>query len=291
MEIAMNAPLSLHANLRAAVGAQEPVTWIDAGGTRLAMMRRGRGKPVLCLHAIGHGARDFEEFANLVGDTFEVIALDWPGQGLSPPDGTEPTAGHYERLLHAAMDALELDRAILIGNSIGGAAALRFAAHSPERVAALVLCDTGGLVALTPFARFVIGRNAAFFAAGERHAKWFASAFRFYYRRIILPRARAQADRIASSGYEIAGVLRAAWEGFAKPEADITALVARVKCPVFIAWAKSDRAIPWSLNRKVVRKFADVRIKLFCGGHAAFLEDAQRFARAFRQFARDDGLA
>lgn len=286
----MNAPLSLHANRRAAVGAQEPVTWIEIDGRRLAAMRRGRGKPVLCLHAIGHGARDFEEFASLVGDTFEIIALDWPGQGLSPSDGAAPTAAHYEHLLHAAMDVLKLDRAILIGNSIGGAAALRFAAHAPDRVAALVLCDTGGLVALTPFARFFIGRHAAFFAAGERHAKWFAGAFRFYYRRVVLPRARAQADRIASSGYEIAGILRAAWESFATPEADITALVARVKCPVFIAWAKSDRAIPWSLNRKIVQKFADVRVKLFRGGHAAFLEDAQRFARAFRQFARDKNL-
>jgi 4,5:9,10-diseco-3-hydroxy-5,9,17-trioxoandrosta-1(10),2-diene-4-oate hydrolase len=286
----MNAQLPLHTNVRAAVGAQAPVTWIEIDGRRLAAMRRGRGKPVLCLHAIGHGARDFEDFAALVGDTFEIIALDWPGQGLSPSDGALPTAEHYEHVLRAAMDALKLDRAILIGNSIGGAAALRFAAHAPERVAALVLCDTGGLVAVTPFARFVIGRKVAFFAAGERRAKWFADAFRFYYRRIVLPRARAQADRIASSGTEIAGLLRAAWEGFATPEADIRALVSCVKCPVFIAWTKSDRVIPWSLSRKAARQFKDMRVKFFRGGHAAFLEDTQRFARTFRQFAADKKL-
>ena len=226
-----------------------------------------------------------------MGDTFEIVALDWPGQGLSSPDDAAPTALHYEEVLRAAMDALKLDRAILIGNSIGGAAALRFAAHASERVAALVLCDTGGLVALTPFARFVIRRKAAFFAAGERHAKWFAGAFRFYYRRIVLPRARVEADRIAASGYEIAGLLRAAWEGFAAPEADIRACVTRIKCPVFKAWARSDRVIVWSLCRKAARKFPDVRIKFFRGGHAAFLEDAQRFARAFRQFAKDKNLA
>lgn len=286
----MNAPAHISTNFRAAVGAQEPVTWIDAGGTRLAAARRGKGKPVLCLHAIGHGARDFEELASLVGDTFEVIALDWPGQGLSPADGNIPTAAHYEHVLKAAMDALKLERAILIGNSIGGAAALRFAAHAPERVAALVLCDTGGLVALTPFARFVVLTGAAFFAAGERHAKWFAGAFRFYYRRMVLPRARAQGERIIASGYEIAGLLRQAWEGFAQDEADIRALVPRVQCPVFIAWAKSDRVILWSLCAKAARQFRDVRIKFFRGGHAAFLEDAERFARAFRQFAKDKNL-
>jgi pimeloyl-ACP methyl ester carboxylesterase len=67
--------------------------------------------------------------------------------------------------------------------------------------------------------------------------------------------------------------------------------VPRVKCPVFIAWAKSDHVIVWSLCRKAARKFPDMRIKFFRGGHAAFLEDAQRFARAFRQFAKDKNLA
>jgi pimeloyl-ACP methyl ester carboxylesterase len=287
----MNAPLPFSMNLRAAVGAQEPVTWIEAEGARLAVTRRGHGKPVLCLHAIGHGARDFEELASHLGDTFEIIALDWPGQGLSPPDRAAPTAAHYGQLLRAAMDVLKIDRAILIGNSIGGAAALRVAAYAPERVAALVLCDTGGLVALSPVARFIIARMVAFFRAGERGQRWFARAFLFYYRRIVLPRARAQADRIASSGYEIAGVLRAAWEGFALPEADLRALVPRVSCPVLIAWAKSDRVIPWSLNRKAAREFPLFRAILFRGGHAAFLEDPKRFARAFRQFADDNKLA
>ncbi|HKD23475.1 MAG TPA: alpha/beta hydrolase [Rhizomicrobium sp.] len=276
--------------LRAAVGAQEPVTWIDAGEVRLAVMRRGRGVPVVCLHAIGHGARDFEDFARLVGDGFEIIALDWPGQGLSPPDGAAPTAAHYETVLRAAMDALKLERAILLGNSIGGTAALRLAAYAPERVTALVLCDTGGLVALTPVARFIVLRMAAFFGAGERGAKWFARAFRFYYRHIVLPRAPRQAERIAASGYEIAGVLRAAWEGFAEPDADIRALVPRVVCPVLVAWAKSDRVIAWSLSRKAARRFRDVRVKRFRGGHAAFLEDPERFARAFRSFAKDKSL-
>lgn len=288
----MNAPVQLSTNFRAAVGAQEPVTWIDADGTRLAVMRRGKGKPVLCLHAIGHGARDFEPLGNLVGDTFEIIALDWPGQGLSPFDGKVPSAAHYETLLKPTMDALKLDRAILIGNSIGGAAALRLAANAPERVAALVLCDTGGLVALTVFLRFVLRKKAAFFAAGERHAKWFAGAFRFYYRRIVLPRGRAQGERIIASGPEIAGLLRQAWGiGFARPHADIRWLVPRVQCPVFVAWAKSDRVIVWSLCAKAARQFRDVRIEFFRGGHAAFLEDAERFARAFRQFAKDKNLA
>lgn len=284
-------PVSVNAE-RAHAGAQEPVTWIEIDGARVAVARRGRGTPVLCLHAIGHGARDFEQFSDLVGDTFEVIALDWPGQGLSPADGVPPTAAHYETIARRALDALKLERVIILGNSIGGAAALRLALSAPERVSALVLCNAGGLSAVTPFARFVIRQMTGFFGAGERGAPWFSRAFAFYYRRLVLPRApaRAQRDHIIASAYEIAPVLRAAWEGFAAPESDLRAQVKDVACPVFLAWAKSDRIIAWSRSKATAKKFRDRRVQLFRGGHAAFLEDPERFARAFRRFVRDKKL-
>ena len=285
----MDMPQHSAMQFRAAVGAQEPMSWIEVNGAKLAVMRRGQGTPVICLHAIGHGARDFETLAVFLSDSFEIIALDWPAQGSSQDDGRAPTAANYELTLEAALDALHLERVILLGNSIGGATALRLAANRPERVEALVLCNAGGLLKITPFVRFLIRRHVAFFRAGERHAQWFSRFFGFYYRRMILPRANAQAERIIASCYEIAGVLRQAWEGFAKPDADIRALVSRVKCPVFVAWAKSDYGNVL-LTRKAARRFGDLRIEFFRGGHAAFLEDTERFARAFRQFAKDKML-
>lgn len=270
--------------MREEIGAAEPAAWIEACGDRLAVMRRGRGVPVLCLHAIGHGARDFEAFAERVGDGFEVIALDWPGQGRSP-GGTPPSAENYARLALAALDALGIARAVLLGNSIGGAAALTLAARHRERVRALVLCNSGGLAEITPFARFLIRRFVAFFRAGERGRRWYAPAFRLYYRQ-VLPDARAERERITAADYEIAPVLRQAWESFARPEADLRNLVAQVECPVWIAWARSDRIIAWPRCREAARGFRNVAISLLNGGHAAFLEDPDRFAAGFRTFMR-----
>src|ERR1700733_13650921 len=102
----MNHIVAASARKRSALGAPEPVSWVDAGGTRLAAMRRGRGKPVVCLHAIAHGARDFEAFAELAGDGFEIIALDWPGHGLSPDDGKPPSVVHYLQILLRAPEGL-----------------------------------------------------------------------------------------------------------------------------------------------------------------------------------------
>lgn len=272
-------------SLRAQVGAPEPVSWIDAQGVRLAAMRRGKGVPVVCLHAIAHGARDFEAFAARVSDGFEVIALDWPGQGRSPWDGERPSAAHYESVLARALSALALDRPILVGNSIGGAAALRYAAGRPDAVRALVLCDSGGLGAVSPFVRFLIGRFVAFFRAGERGRRWFGPAFRFYYNGVLRERAAAaQRERIIASGYEIAALLRQAWESFAEPDADISHLAPSVRCPVWFAWAKDDRIIPWSSAKAAAKRFRDFRVTLFRGGHAAFLEDPDHFAAEFRAF-------
>jgi 4,5:9,10-diseco-3-hydroxy-5,9,17-trioxoandrosta-1(10),2-diene-4-oate hydrolase len=269
---------------REELGAPDPVTWIDADGTRIAVKRRGRGIPVVCLHAIGHGARDFEAFAERIGDEFEIIALDWPGQGRSPP-GPPPSAERYAALAIAALDALDIRQAVLLGNSIGGAAALRMAALHKERVSALVLCNSGGLAAVTPFTRFLIRRFVAFFRAGENGKSWFAPAFRFYYRQVLPAKAaRAQRARIVASGYEIAGVLRQAWESFAEPGTDLRGLAKSIECPVWIAWAKSDRIIAWSRCRKGAQAIGSRTVTFFRGGHAAFLEDPDRFAAGFRKF-------
>ncbi|HWD29478.1 MAG TPA: alpha/beta hydrolase [Rhizomicrobium sp.] len=273
-------------NLRAAVGAQEPITWIDAGGTRLAAMRRGTGTPVLCLHAIGHGARDFEALAARIGDGFEIVALDWPAQGASPDDGIAAAPDHYADLAVKAMDALGIARAILLGNSVGGAAALRIAARHPQRVQALVLCNSGGLAGVTATGRFVIRRLAAFFGAGERRRGWYRWAFGVYYRQVLVrPPSFAQRARIVASAYEIAKPLRQAWESFARPGVDVRALVPRVTCPVWLAWAKDDKIIPWKDSKRAARDFPHARVQLFEGSHAAFLEDPDRFAEAFRLFA------
>jgi len=248
----------------------------------LAVKRWGKGDPVVCLHAIGHGAADFEDFAQRVGDSFEVIALDWPGQGDSPADGGPVTPEHYADLLEAELPKLCEKPPILIGNSIGGATAIVFASRRPEAVRGLVLCNSGGLAPVGPFERRAIGALAAFFRAGARRAWWYKAAFAAYYQ-LVLPRAPKRRREIVATAYKIAPVLAEAWEGFARPEADIRALGPTIATPTLFAWAKGDQLIPWSKSAQAASRFPRHAVRLFRGGHAAFLEDADAFAEAFRE--------
>jgi 4,5:9,10-diseco-3-hydroxy-5,9,17-trioxoandrosta-1(10),2-diene-4-oate hydrolase len=184
------------------------------------------------------------------------------------------------------LDALQLDRPILLGCSIGGAAALRVAASRGSRIGGLVLCNAGGLQAITPVTRFAISAMVSFFRAGERGRKWFAPAYRFYYTKLVLPRAPlAHRERIIAAGYAMAPLLRKAWESFAGTDADTRALAAKVQCPILFAWAKSDRILAWSQSKRAAATATNGTVVLMRGGHAAFLEDADLFAQTLREFA------
>lgn len=262
---------------------------IELDGVRLAVARDGQGPAVVCLHAIGHGGGDFADFASAVKDRFEVIRIDWPGQGRSGPDPKPLSPARYAGLLGGVLDQLKIESPIIIGNSIGGAAAIIHAQDHPVR--ALVLCDTGGLVPVSRVSRAFCGAFARFFAGGERRAWWFKPMFRAYYRFMVLPgRAAAkQRERIVNSSYEIAPILHEAWAGFAKPDADIRHIAKSLEIRVWFAWGRKDKVIPLLACMPCIRQLKNASVSKFEAGHAAFLEQPQQFVREFLQFAESLG--
>lgn len=272
--------------VRVAAGVDETAQRIVVDGVELAVSRAGSGPVVVCLHAVGHGGGDYAAFEARVQDRFEVVRIDWPGHGRSGADAVPASAERYAQLLAGLLRALAVEQPILIGNSIGGAAALLHAHRHPVR--ALVLCDSGGLVPPSRLTRVFCSAFARFFEAGAQGRRWFAAAFAVYYRRIVLPAAAAglQRDRIIAAGFELAPILAQAWRSFAAPPADLREVARSLTVPVWVAWARSDRVIPLWMCRPALRQLRRLfRITTYAGGHSAFLEQPEAFARDFRAFA------
>ena len=105
----------------------------------------GEGRPVVLLHGLASNARIWDLTAPHLSDGFRVIAPDQRGHGLSdkPDDGytLEDVTGD----LAALIEALTLDRPLIVGHSWGGNVALQFAADRPDRLCAVVLVDGGFL--------------------------------------------------------------------------------------------------------------------------------------------------
>ncbi len=265
-------------------GVPDHAQWVDCQGVRLAVSREGRGPALVCLHAVGHGGRDFDALAESLSGRYEVIRIDWPGHGRSDSDARPASAARYAELLAMVLERLQVSSPVIIGNSIGGAAGLIYASCHPVR--GLVLCDSGGLVPVSPLIRTLTRVFRIFFLSGERGAGWFPTAYAWYYRFVVLPsrQAREQRERIIAAGPECAGLLAQAWDSFGQPNADLREIAANLEMPVWVAWSRSDRVIPYWMCRPAVRSIQGVSVSRFKGGHSAFLEQPEAFADGLNDF-------
>jgi len=109
----------------------------------------GGGLPLVMLHGGGPGASAWSNFGGCLArfaSTFRTLLVDQPGFGRSDKPEVE---GHYFEFaadkLAALLDELGIERIHLLGNSLGGGTAVRFALSHPKRVGRLVLMGPGGL--------------------------------------------------------------------------------------------------------------------------------------------------
>lgn len=115
---------------------------------KLHFNEAGSGHPVIMLHGSGPGATGWSNFSRNLGPLskkYHAIALDSPGWGGSDPiDPTKESFGLAQaESIKLLMDELGMEKAALVGNSGGGAAALLFAALYPERISHLVTMGSG----------------------------------------------------------------------------------------------------------------------------------------------------
>jgi pimeloyl-ACP methyl ester carboxylesterase len=138
---------------------------VASDGVSLAVEDAGEGTPVVLLHGLTATRRYVVMGSSFLGRSgHRVVSYDARGHGKSSP-AADRAAYRYEDLvgdLEAVLDALEIDRAVLAGASMGAHTLLRFALDKPDRV--------GGLVVITP--AFDPGSNDD----PERLARWDALA-------------------------------------------------------------------------------------------------------------------
>jgi pimeloyl-ACP methyl ester carboxylesterase len=128
--------------------AGTPVTerrLVLAGGSTV-VLEGGAGPPLVLLHGQGGWAGVWlPAIAELVG-SYHVIAPDLPGLGASQTPAGPPDAAMVLAWLGELIDQTCLTPPVLVGTSLGGSIAARFAAGHSDRLARLVLVDAGGLV-------------------------------------------------------------------------------------------------------------------------------------------------
>jgi 4,5:9,10-diseco-3-hydroxy-5,9,17-trioxoandrosta-1(10),2-diene-4-oate hydrolase len=122
---------------------------VAVGNRRIHLHESGAGAPVLMLHGGGPGASGLSNYVRNVealSRRFRVLVPDLPGYGQSSK-GVDPADpfGDLAGAMLGLLDALDIERVHVVGNSLGGACALRMALEAPQRVGRLVLMGPGGI--------------------------------------------------------------------------------------------------------------------------------------------------
>lgn len=140
---------------------------VEVAGITTRVLVAGHGDPVVLLHADGENRTDWQWVLPGLSAQHRVYAPDLPGfGGTGTPADCSPA--FFERFVRHFLDVMRIDRAVLVGNSLGGLAALRVALNTPSRVSALCLVGSAGLGSGVGVAL----RQLALPGAGDAAALW-----------------------------------------------------------------------------------------------------------------------
>jgi pimeloyl-ACP methyl ester carboxylesterase len=159
--------------LRRAPAAPEALPWapdipirqVTVRGIRLRYIQAGSGPTLVLLHTMRTQLDLFQRVIPALASRYRVYALDLPGHGHSDIPAAAYTASFFIGVVADFLDRLEIERAVVVGESIGGTIALGLAARGNARVRAVVAInaydyDRGrGVQRVSPVSRFIFGVN------------------------------------------------------------------------------------------------------------------------------------
>jgi 3-oxoadipate enol-lactonase len=214
---------------------------------------------VIFANSLGTDLRIWDAVVASVTPALRTIRYDMRGHGLTP--ATEPPyairdlAGDLARL----MDALQVERATLCGVSVGGQVALQAAHDCPDRVAGVILCDTGYRIGTREMwaqriAAVDDGGLPAISAAVI--ARWFSEPYR-----------ASNADTVAGYRYMLERCTAAGYAGVAAAlrDADLEPIARDLRCRALVLCGDDDQATPLELNRALADAIAGAQFETIRG--------------------------
>lgn len=269
---------------------------VDLYGTRLSFVDEGEGDPVVLLHGVTCSAASWNTLMPALAERHRVIVPDLPGHGWSTRARGDHSVAAFALHVRDLLMGLGVERATVVGHSLGGGVTMQTAYAYPELVGRMVLIASGGLgesvglalrAATLPGAEWVL--PIAFNRFGARVTKLLARVITdprltsmhelaYSYATLADPAARRAFVTI------IRGVID--WKG---QRIDATRrLHLAEEVPTMIVWGDADLIIPIGHGRRAAADLPVDRFEVFEGaGHFPHLERPDDFLAVLDDFMHD----
>jgi pimeloyl-ACP methyl ester carboxylesterase len=262
----------------------------DANGIKTNYLEAGKGDPVVLIHGSGPGVTSYANWRLVLpalAENFRVLAPDMVGFGFSErPANIKYGVQTWADQVVGLMDTLELPTAHLVGNSFGGAIALRIATQHPDRVGKLVLMGSMGVpFPITEGLERVWGYEPSF-----ENMRKVLDVFAYSRELVNDELAEVRYRGSIQPGFQesFAAMFpapRQRWvEAMCTPEDDIRRLPHRT----LIVHGREDQVIPVQTSMRLMELIdnADLSVFSHCG-HWSMIERTEDFNRSVSEFFSD----
>ena len=266
---------------------EKPGSLIDIDGYKVHYVEAGTGPAILMLHGFGGTTASYRKLVPLLSNDHRCVAVDLKGFGYSERDATTGLS-HTDQveMLTKLLEQLGIERASVIGHSMGGAIAQRLAASHPDRVDALILAASmpadrrmgrgavRGAGLLRPFLPLLEGIAARALLRGSFHDE---SLMRQDLIEMYLRPAHIRGSRAGLAKMIRDGALR-----------DEPVDMSRLSMPVLILAAAHDRISPLSMAQRLREVLPHARLVVIeRAAHLLLEERPDECASAIREFLGD----
>jgi len=270
--------------------------YVAVEGINIRYIVSGSGTPTLLLHGFGEFLEVWWFNIGALSQHFQVYAMDLPGHGLSDKPKIDYGLAFANECATGFMRALGIERANLIGHSMGGVVALSIAINFPEKVDKLILVDSGGLSGETP----LLYRLCTLPLLGEilveptikvglRHG-----IERAFYNPDLITEEMVDKNyefmRMRGAKKAMLSILRSNADITGPhPEVVMTDKLHLVKSPTLFIHGAQDEVVPVEQAKNASRLVPNARLEVVkkCG-HCPHIEKAQEFNKTAIAFLKSD---
>ena len=266
-----------------------PGKFIELDGLSTHYIEKGSGEPVILLHGFFFDTYMWNKNIDLLAEKYKVYAIDLWGFGYSTRKPLDYGYPLYTQQLLKFIDALEIPKASLVGQSMGGGTIINFTVSNRHRVDKIILVDAAGLPNKLPImgrisnlpklGEFMYGLNSNFirrmtlgntFLHNKQNItdEYFENATRFH--------------KIKGTAEVMLSITRKQFFDTLMEEIKRLSLI---NVPTLIVWGREEKSIPLSIGKEMHRILKGSRLEIFDqAGHCAHDDQPEMFNQLVLDF-------
>jgi len=266
-----------------------PGKFIELDSLSTYYVEKGAGEPVIFLHGFFFDTNMWSKSIDVLAEKYKVYAIDLWGFGYSTRKPLEYGYPLYTKQLLQFMDALNIQKASLIGQSMGGGTIINFTISNRDRVEKIVLVNAAGMPNKLPLMGRISnlpGVGEVMYSLNSDFIRKFTLGNNFLYNKHLLTEEYYEQltrfHKIKDSSEVMLTVTR---KQFFDTLIEEIKKLGAMDVPTLIVWGRNEKSIPLPIGRELHRLLKGSRLEILDqAGHCSNMDQPERFNRITLDF-------